>query len=135
MSIVSDVAPACEAGLEDAETQETSVSDALDEYAEARDALDSMKSGGSFDVESVCSLIAQVSRLRGQPQDTLSVLKHLSTELVEAADAVGTDRFAEELTDLIFCAFTAVHNEKINLPAMIMDVLEKNLSRAEPVSL
>lgn len=81
---------------------------------------------------------------------TRSMLKHCSTEVVEATEAyiewnsecvIGSshsqletkDKFASELADIICCCTIIAGRENIDLDKAIADCLEKNRKRAEGI--
>lgn len=79
--------------------------------------------------------------------DTLSMLKHCATEVVEATEAyskvkyfpqlnlneqeIEKEHFAEELADIICCVFIIAGGEGIDIEEAINDCIEKNRARAE----
>lgn len=79
--------------------------------------------------------------------DTISMLKHTATEVVEATEAyakyqadgehhddyVYPANFASELADIICCCTIIAEGEKIDLDQAVADCLEKNRLRAEGI--
>lgn len=74
--------------------------------------------------------------------DTLSILKHCATEVVEAteayvrcdnfiSDGCSEEKFASELADIIACALIAAAIGEIDIEKVLNDCYEKNRNRAE----
>ena len=79
--------------------------------------------------------------------DTVSMIKHCSTEVVEAMEAYAKlkyfpqlnaneteiikKEFASELSDIICCALTIAGKENIDIEKTVLDCIEKNRKRAE----
>lgn len=72
--------------------------------------------------------------------DTRSMLKHCSTEVVEAMEAYtkwvaysSKNQFESELADIIVCCLIIAGNEEIDIENAIKDCIEKNHKRAEMI--
>lgn len=73
--------------------------------------------------------------------DTRSMLKHCSTEVVEAMESYtkwnvsydGKKHFESELADIICCCLIIAGNEEIDIENAIKDCVEKNRKRAEGI--
>lgn len=79
--------------------------------------------------------------------DTVSMLKHCSTEVVEAMEAYSKlkyfpqlsaneteiikKEFASELSDIICCVLITAGKEGIDIEKAVLDCIEKNRKRAE----
>jgi NTP pyrophosphatase (non-canonical NTP hydrolase) len=73
--------------------------------------------------------------------DTRSMLKHCSTEVVEAMEAYtkwtvsydGKKHFESELADIICCCLIIAGKEEIDIENAIQTCIEKNHKRAEMI--
>ena len=76
--------------------------------------------------------------------DTLKMLKHTATEVIEATEAYSIEKysaiddeagqkekFASELADIIACALIIAHSERIDINEALVQCLYKNKKRAE----
>ena len=63
----------------------------------------------------------------------VELLKHLSTEVVEASIvySVATDAFRKELGDVLCIAMLLAHKEGFDIEEMLKETYEKNKARAE----
>lgn len=85
----------------------------------------------------------QRSNIENMKSDTLSMLKHCATEVVEATEAntrweaeknlalakQHKEHFAEELADIITCVLIIAKNEDIDIEEAIIKVQVKNQKR------
>lgn len=78
--------------------------------------------------------------------DTVSMLKHCATEVVEATEAYCKcwfvdkewkeeyeERFAGELADIVACVLIIAHQEGIDMEEALTKCLKKNKDRADGV--
>ena len=76
--------------------------------------------------------------------DTLKMLKHAATEVIEATEAYSVEKyaviddeagqkekFASELADIIACVLIIAHSECIDINEALVQCLYKNKKRAE----
>ena len=76
--------------------------------------------------------------------DTLKMLKHTATEVIEATEAYSIEKysaiddeagqkekFASELADIIACVLIIAHSERIDINEALVQCLYKNKKRAE----
>lgn len=76
--------------------------------------------------------------------DTLKMLKHTATEVIEATEAYSIkkysaiddeagqkEKFASELADIIACVLIIAHSEHIDISEALVQCLYKNKKRAE----
>lgn len=72
--------------------------------------------------------------------DTLSMLKHCATEVVEATEAYTNStvrygsinqQFADELSDILCCVLIIAGKEEIDIEKALMSCIEKNRKRAD----
>lgn len=69
-----------------------------------------------------------------KPIDTLGILKHTATEIVEATEAYAKDdmpAFASELGDIITCCLIICSKNQIKIEEVLMQTMEKNKKRSE----
>ena len=68
--------------------------------------------------------------------DTLSMLKHCASEVVEAVEANRENRqddFKLELGDIIMCVLIICGKNKIDIETILNDVQKKNTDRANKI--
>lgn len=78
--------------------------------------------------------------------DTLKMLKHTATEVIEATEAYSIEKysaiddeagqkekFASELADIIACVLIISHSERIDINEALVQCLYKNKKRAEMI--
>lgn len=81
-----------------------------------------------------------------KPLNTLNLLKHCATEVVEATEAwteyrfikdcgvkANKSYFVSELSDIICCCMIIAAHENIDIEKAIEDCIEKNRKRAEGI--
>ena len=70
--------------------------------------------------------------------DTMQMLKHTATEVVESAEAYNSmvdgvaskEIFASELADIICCVLIIAGKERIDIESALTECMEKNYKRA-----
>ena len=95
-----------------------------------------------IDLNKLAEALTGISKAREQNGavglhcDTMSLLKHTATEVVEATEAwvsngAASMQFKCELADIIVCVLIIAHLEHVDIESALHVVYEKNKKRAE----
>lgn len=98
-----------------------------------------------IDLNSLCKTAFEIAKARHKngghiKADTLSMIKHCATEVIEATEAYTNSmirygsinqQFADELADIICCVLIIAGREEIDIEKAVNGCIEKNRRRAE----